>query len=276
SDKTALNSATKRLTKLLQRLRTCAFEEYLRQVEPGDPEPNLWQLTSHIKRPKKRVAQVRKPDGEWCRSDQERADAFAGHLEDAFTPFNRCSEVDQAETERFLSLPCTDFCQLEPVSEEKVQEEVAGLNTKKSPGADGLEALAIKLLPPLGIQRLTSIFNACLEIGHFPSDWKKAEVILIPKPGKPEADLASYSPISLLSVLSNLEEKKYCCAVFLDAKQAFDMVWHPGLLMKIKRSVPHEHYAFLKSYLNDRSFRVGQGSVLGPNLYTIYTADMPV
>ncbi|KAH8338201.1 hypothetical protein KR074_005837, partial [Drosophila pseudoananassae] len=140
-----------------------------------DPEHNLWQLTSHIKRPKKRVAQVRKPDGEWCRSDHERADAFAAHLEDAFTPFNRCSEVDQAETERFLSLPCTDFCQLEPVSEEEVQEEVSGLNTKKSPGADGLEALAIKLLPPLAIQRLTSIFNACLEIGHFPSDWKKAE-----------------------------------------------------------------------------------------------------
>ncbi|KAH8242557.1 hypothetical protein KR026_008205, partial [Drosophila bipectinata] len=86
----------------------------------------------------------------------------------------------------------------------KRKEEVAGLNTKKSPGADGLEALAIKLLPPFGIQRLTSIFNACLEIGHFPSDWKKAEVILIPKPGKPEADLASYRPISLLSVLSKL------------------------------------------------------------------------
>ncbi|KAH8265653.1 hypothetical protein KR026_009919, partial [Drosophila bipectinata] len=287
SDKTAFNRATKKLKKLLQRLRTCAFEEYLRQVEPGDPQHNLWNLTRHLKRPKQRVAQIRKSDGGWCRSDQERADAFAAHLEAAFKPFNMCMEEDRAETEFVLALPPTDLSQMEPVSEEEVKEEVLGLNAEKSPGADGIEALAVKLFPPSGIRRLSRIYHACLESGHFPTCWKQAEVILIPKPGKPETNLASYRPISLL-----LERKHYCCAVFLDVKQAFDRVWHPGLRAKLKRNLPQQYYDFLNSYLTDRKFRVRsgnatseyrsieagvpQGSVLGPILYTMYTADMPV
>jgi len=33
-----------------------------------------------------------------------------------------------------------------------------------------------------------------------------------------------------------LEGQKYCSAVFLDVSQAFDKVWHPGLLLKIKKT----------------------------------------
>jgi len=32
----------------------------------------------------------------------------------------------------------------------------------------------------------------------------------------------------------SLKRKKYCLAVFLDISQAFDRVWHEGLLCKIK------------------------------------------
>jgi hypothetical protein len=35
-----------------------------------------------------------------------------------------------------------------------------------------------------------------------------------------------------------LEDKQYCTAVFLDVSQAFDKVWHPGLLLKIKNPAP--------------------------------------
>lgn len=33
------------------------------------------------------------------------------------------------------------------------------------------------------------------------------------------------------------EKKKYCSAVFIDVQQAFDRVWHQGLLYKLKRLI---------------------------------------
>ena len=53
-----------------------------------------------------------------------------------------------------------------------------------------------------------------------------------------------------------LEKKKYCSAVFLGIQQAFDKVWHEGLLYKLKKILPHTYYSILKSYLTNRQFMV--------------------
>jgi hypothetical protein len=53
-----------------------------------------------------------------------------------------------------------------------------------------------------------------------------------------------------------LDHKGACSAVFLDIAQAFDRVWHRGLLHKLRSILPDNFYLLLKSHLTNRHFRV--------------------
>jgi len=44
-------------------------------------------------------------------------------------------------------------------------------------------------------------------------------------------------------ISKTLEGKKYCYGVFLDVAQAFDRVSHKGLLIKLRKQLPHTWFA---------------------------------
>ena len=72
-----------------------------------------------------------------------------------------------------------------------------------SPGADGITVKMLQAIWPAVGPRVTEIYNACLRLGYCPQDFKKAEVVMIPKPNKRNlSDVSAWRPISLLSCLS--------------------------------------------------------------------------
>ncbi|CAF3669486.1 unnamed protein product [Rotaria socialis] len=56
-------------------------------------------------------------------------------------------------------------------------------------------------------EHLTHLFNAIISIGYIPTEWKKANNILILKQKKDKNQPSSYRPISLLSWIGKILEK---------------------------------------------------------------------
>jgi hypothetical protein len=71
----------------------------------------------------------------------------------------------------------------------------------------------------------------------------------------------SHSTIDQVHRITDIIEKTFenkgvCSAVFLDIAQAFDRVWHRGVLHKPMTILFDHFYQLLKSYLTNRHFRV--------------------
>jgi len=58
-------------------------------------------------------------------------------------------------------------------------------------------------------------------------------------------------------IVKGFEKKEYTTTVFLDVAQAFDKVWHQGLLQKLaKLNLPTYLYNITRSFITNRSFQV--------------------
>lgn len=129
---------------------------------------------------------------------------FADHLEKTFQPLAR-----QTEQENTLPVDSGENYEIKFVTPKEVKNEIeSNINIRKAPGLDLITGKILKEnLPRKAIVELTYLFNAAFQLKYVPKQWKIAQVIMIPKPGKPMEDVTSYRPISLLSIISKLFEK---------------------------------------------------------------------
>lgn len=165
---------------------------------------SLWKVTKKIKTPQQPIIPIRLPNGKWARSNKEKVKLFAEYLERVFTP--SLQQITDKEEEIHHHL-LTSLQMEMPIKKINIKEEYniiqKDLNANKTPGYDLTTSKMLKELPEKTLRLLTIIYNAALKLNYYPAQWKVAQIILLPKPGKNLVEVTSYRPISLLSVISS-------------------------------------------------------------------------
>ena len=164
-------------------------------------------------------------NGTFLSTPEEKSNAFAQTLQEIheipLDPnfnhefFNSVSEeVQEFREQPFhplallnMHVPDNDNDLTNEISLHEVESHIKYLKNSKAPGPDQIKATLLKNLPPPATQALTTIYNNCLNASYFPTSWKQASTIMIPKPGKNPHNPLSYRPISLLNITGKIFEK---------------------------------------------------------------------
>ncbi|THC94016.1 hypothetical protein EYZ11_006525 [Aspergillus tanneri] len=121
-------------------------------------------------------------------------------LIETFFP-NMAQPEDEAHTEQREEIPWV------PITEEEVHRALQAAKPMKAPGEDRLPMLVWKQLWQWLNKVILRVFTASVNLGYYPEQWKRAKIIVLRKPGKPDYTVpGAYRPISLLNTLGKVLE----------------------------------------------------------------------
>ncbi len=208
------NQKTKEINKLINNYKNEKWENFLSNLNEEDHLTNLWKTQKSLlnKNKTREMPPIHSANHGIVYQDKAKAEAFADSLELQFTT-NETMDYDQDDEIRIHNTMEKINEKHEPHRREAIkttkkdlQQIIQNFNNKKAPGIDKINNKTLKNLPDEYLEILSSIFNNCFKISYFPSLWKTAIVILLPKSGKNLTFPQNWRPISLLPTLGKLLE----------------------------------------------------------------------
>ncbi|RKK69526.1 hypothetical protein BFJ71_g17724, partial [Fusarium oxysporum] len=162
---------------------------------------NIWKAAKYMKSGDDAafgmVPQLVKADGAATTSHKEQAEELLAKF---FPPLPDNIEDEGPRQQR---APVT----MPGLTLEEVERQLWATKSWKAPGEDGLPAIVWKQIWPSVKHDVLAIFQASLEEGVIPDQWRHARIIPLKKPGKDDYTIAkAWRPISLLATLGKVLE----------------------------------------------------------------------
>lgn len=203
-DKSILNRLSNCLKRKISEFKNQSVRNFVSKLTATEnTEYSLWKAVKRLKRPQIQNPPLKSEDGKWVGNPKDKARIFADHLSNVFKAFPQSEDDEDIEFIVKLDEDEIPYITLRELKNMCMHN----LSSKKSPGYDLISGRVMKELPEVAFQKLQYIINACFKLKYVPRHWKIAEVIVIPKPGKPPMEVTSYRPISLLPIMSKIFEK---------------------------------------------------------------------
>ncbi|KAI2766141.1 transcriptional regulator family: Zinc finger, CCHC-type [Penicillium roqueforti] len=162
---------------------------------------NIWKAAKYLKSGEDaafgKVPQLLKADGTVTTTLREQAEEL---LTKFFPPLP--DSIDDEGTR-----PQRAPVEMPTITMEEVERQLLATKSWKAPGDDGLPAIVWKMTWPTVKHRVLDLFQASLEGGTLPKQWRHAKIIPLRKPNKEDYTIAkAWSPISLLATLGKILE----------------------------------------------------------------------
>lgn len=220
--KSSINCANKLIAELVIRDKNLKWEKFTNSLSSN--RPRFWKISKSLRGKNGAMPDTIIANNIKLSANDSKAEALANVFAKSHTlTLNQPSACDQqaAAFANNIRQRATVSTRFERITNEELLIEIKRLKPFKAPGADGLQNILIKNLPASGRDFLTNIFNLCIKWGHWPSMFKTAKIIPIPKAGKNKNHAENYRPISLLNAIGKLFERMILSRIlkFADEKQ---------------------------------------------------------